>query len=259
MEIPRVERVAPPPPEEFAARYMRASQPVILRGAIDDWPAMRRWSPAYLKERFGEREMTAVRTREGSLYDRRSGMNYETMRVGDYVDLVEANRQQDLYAVFRVHEVIPELFDDIVRPAYCRDARWFRSKFFFSGPDTHGLLHRDLPENLYAQVVGRKRFTLLHRRHTRTVHCHSMLSGVPNFSPVDAEAPDFERFPRFREAPVAQVELEPGDVLYIPSLWWHQACPLSVSMGINMWWVRGPMLAAVRAAELVMRAFKLRL
>jgi hypothetical protein len=126
-------------------------------------------------------------------------------------------------------------------------------------PDAGRLLHRDLPENLYAQVVGRKRFTLLHRRHTKLVHCHSLLSGVPNFSPVDAEAPDFDRFPRFRDAPVVQVELEPGDVLYIPSLWWHQACPLSVSMGINMWWVRGPMLAAVRAAEMVMRAFKLRL
>ena len=254
-----IERIAPPSKEDFEARYIKRSRPVILRGAIDDWPAMQRWSLGYFKARFGEREVTAVRSKDGKLYDSQAGLNYETIRVADYVDLLEPGKPIDLYVVLRVHEAMPELFDDIIRPLYCRDAKWYRSKFFFSGPDTNGLLHRDLPQNLYAQIVGRKRFLLLDRRCTRMVHRHSFLSGVPNFSPVDAEAPDLQRYPRFRDAPLMVAELEPGDLLYIPSLWWHTAHSLDTSVSVNQWWVRGPMVTVVRAAELVMRALNLRL
>ena len=34
------------------------------------------------------------------------------------------------------------------------------------------------------------------------VHRHPLYSGVPNYSPVDAEDPDLQRYPRFRGAPL---------------------------------------------------------
>ena len=205
------------------------------------------------------RQVTAVRTQNGRLYDQRGGLNYEPIRLADYVDLLAAGGPVDLHVVFRVHEVLPELFEDVVRPRYCGDARWFRSKFFLDGPGTKGLLHRDLPENLYAQIFGRKRFILLDRRRTRMVHRHSFLSGVPNFSPVDAGEPDLARYPRFRDAPLMVAEIEAGDLLYIPSLWWHQAEAVETCVAVNQWWARGAMLGVVKAAELFMRARELRL
>lgn len=47
-------------------------------------------------------------------------------------------------------------------------------------------------------------------------------TGTP-ISLVSFREPDFERFPRFREALAAALvaELDPGDALYIPTLWWH--------------------------------------
>ena len=254
-----VARIDAPSPEVFEAEYVRRSRPVILRGAIDEWPAMKRWSPAYFKARFGEREVPAVRSREGSMYDAGAGLFYERVRVADYVDMVDGPRGRDLYMLFRVHEVMPELFDDIVRPAYCRDASWFRSRFWYAPPDARGPLHRDLPENLYAQVSGHKRFVLIDRRLTRMMHRHSFVSGVPNYSPVDAEAPDLERFPRFRDAPREVAELGPGDLLYIPSMWWHQAHSADVSISINLWWASGPFVALLRAAEAFMRLRDLKL
>src|SRR5262249_17318614 len=152
-------------------------------------------------------EVPAVRASNGALYDPDGGLHYETVRVADYVDLLDAGRSIDLYMVFRVHEVMPEIFEDIIRPVYCREPRWSRSRFWFAGPDMKGALPRDLPGNLYAQVVGRKRFVLLDRRLTRMVYRHSFRSGVPNYSPVDAEAPDLERHPRFRDAPLMIAEV----------------------------------------------------
>lgn len=254
-----IERIDPPSPADFERFYVQASRPVILRQAIDHWPAMQRWTNDYFRQRFGAREVPVVRVKNGALYDPQTGVNYETMRVDAYVDAIERQSATDLYMVFRVHEVMPELFDDLERPLYCDDASWSRSRLWFAGSEVNGALHRDLPENLYAQVSGRKRFLLLDRRETRRVHRYSIRSGVPNYSPVDAAAPDLDRFPRFRNAPLLCADLEPGDLFYIPSLWWHQAQSSERSLSINFWWVRGLLVVAARGAELFMRLRKLRL
>ncbi len=60
---------------------------------------------------------------------------------------------------------------------------------------------------------------------------------------VDFRQPDFERHPRFREAIAAgQVaELEPGDVLFYPALWWHHVEALEpFNILINYWWNTSP-------------------
>ncbi len=254
-----IPRIAPPSAALFDSDFVQASRPVILRGAITDWPAMDKWCLSYFKDAFGERELPVVREREGELYDAQRGLNYERIRLGDYCDLLADGKPHDLYITVRVDEQVPELFDDIRRPEYMAGAPWARSRFWLGAAGTKSPLHRDLPENLYAQIGGRKHFLLLDRRHTRMVYRHAFYSGVPNYSPVDAEQPDLTRFPRFRDAPLLRAVVEPGDLLYIPSLWWHQARTLSTSMSINLWWLRGPMVAVARLAELYMRARKLNL
>jgi len=255
-----VDRITPQSVEEFETRYRARSRPVIMRGAIDDWPARRLWSGDYFRGRFGERMVPALRSRQGSVYDVQTGAHYESIRMADYVGLLAAGTPTDFYVTFRVQETMPELFDDIVRPPYCGDAAWTSSKLWFASPGARSPLHRDLPQNLYAQIVGHKTFYLIDRRLSRRVHRHSFLSRVPNCSPVDAEAPDLARYPRFHDTPVLRAEVEPGDLLYIPSLWWHQTRSPETSVALNLFWVNGMMAcAAARGAQLFMRlrGFKL--
>ena len=51
---------------------------------------------------------------------------------------------------------------------------------------------------------------------------------------VDFDNPDYDRFPRFAEAErnALGVVLEPGDVIYIPNMWWHQVESLSAINGL---------------------------
>jgi hypothetical protein len=56
---------------------------------------------------------------------------------------------------------------------------------------------------------------------------------------VDLREPDFDKYPRFREALAnAQVaELEPGDAIFIPSMWWHHVEALEpFNVLVNYWW-----------------------
>lgn len=101
--------------------------------------------------------------------------------------------------------------------------------------------HHDLPDNLACVAAGRRRFTLFPPEQISNLYI-----GPLDFTPagqavslVDFAAPDFDRFPRFADALEAAqvVELEPGDALFIPSLWWHQVEGLSTfNVLINYWW-----------------------
>ena len=67
--------------------------------------------------------------------------------------------------------------------------------------------------------------------------------GGQAISLVDFADPDFEKYPRFREALAAgQVaDLEPGDAVFVPSMWWHHVQALTrFNTLINYWWSTTP-------------------
>jgi hypothetical protein len=258
IEVP-IERIRAPSADVFRRRYMARPSPVILTGGIDDWPARSKWSPEYFRATYGDRKLWVIPTRDGkATFSAKAGVPYQSIRFADYIDgLVEAPPR--FYMVFRVEEQLPELLGDIRLPVYCRAARWHRSRFWFAPPDVGGVLHRDLPQNLYAQVSGRKKWTLFDRRQSWRMYSHPLHSGVPNYSRADPEKPDYERFPRLRGARMHSAILEPGELLYIPSLWWHQARSIDTSISINLWWAEGPLLGLVWAAQAFMNLRRLKL
>ena len=62
-------------------------------------------------------------------------------------------------------------------------------------------------------------------------------------SVVDFDDPDYGRHPRFRKAlATAQTALlEPGDAIFIPSMWWHHVRSLEpFNVLVNYWWRSSP-------------------
>ena len=101
--------------------------------------------------------------------------------------------------------------------------------------------HYDAFDNVACVVAGTRRFTLyppetIDRLYVGPID--NTMAGQP-VSLAASAAPDDEKFPRFRELrdQALTAELEPGDAIYMPKLWWHKIESTAPFNGlVNYWW-----------------------
>ncbi len=116
---------------------------------------------------------------------------------------------------------------------------------FWLGNRTRVSAHFDFPDNIACVVAGQRRFTLFPPEQVGNLYI-GPLDRTPSgqaISVVDFSKPDLDRYPRFAQAlAAAQVaEMEPGDALFVPSMWWHHVESLSAfNLMVNYWWCASP-------------------
>jgi len=228
----KVTRVPKLPRQKFLDEYYALNRPVVMTGALTNWPAMRRWTGPELKRRFGDRVVSVQANRESDPnYERNSVKLRTEMTFGEFVDIVESGVETNNYYITanndgKNREALGELWADIVLLRdYLRDDPKSRGFFWFGPKGTVTPLHHDLTNNFMAQVRGRKRVRLIAPWNLAYLyndrHC---------FTGIDLENPDYDRFPMFRDVPVLDVTIGPGDLLFLPVGWWHHVRSLDVSI-----------------------------
>jgi hypothetical protein len=229
----QVARVRRPSRQEFLDKYYARNEPVVIEGALDDWPARTRWTPEYFKERFGDRlvEVQANRNSDPD-YEINSTKLKKEIRFGDFVDVVESiGPSNDWYLTAnndgKNKENLKELWDDIIQvPEYLRDDDPERKGFFWYGPaGTVTPLHHDLTNNFMAMVRGRKFVRLIAPYELADIYNHRHC-----FSRVDLDRIDYDRFPQFHNVQVIDVVLNPGDLFFLPVGWWHYVRGLDITI-----------------------------
>ena len=231
-----------------------AEKPFVVRGLVSDWPLVQagrrsfREAREYLVQHCRDTGFVVSvgdSKSDGRLfYNSDMGMNFRMMKaklpeIFAQIDAVEG--RPDIPPVYLASIDVHQFFNGLHEANHvdlgdrqCVASIWM-------GTQTRIAAHNDFPDNLACVAVGRRRFTLFPREQFRNLY----LGPVDNtpagraVSMVDFHAPDFERFPRFREAlnHAQTAELEAGDALFIPAMWWHHVEGLEAfNVLVNYWW-----------------------
>lgn len=251
----RVPEVRGITPSRFAEEIVPAYRPVILRGLVADWPAVAagrkgpRATADYIR-RFDARRplkmFAAAPEIDGRFFytDDHRGFNFRSAQVllpillDALVAEADNPRAPALYAgSASAPDNYPGWVEENPLPLATPEA----TPRLWIGNASRVSTHYDISSNIAAVVAGRRRFALFPPEQTANLYVgplENTIAGQPT-SMVDLEAPDLARYPRFAAALDAMqvAELEPGDALYVPSLWWHDvraSGPLNVL--VNYWW-----------------------
>jgi hypothetical protein len=241
-------------PETFAKAVGEQCRPFVLRGAFRDWPVVQAAaaSPTALRDyllRFANDvpvRMFAGRPEiEGRYYYAANldGFNFEHKDLAlaaalDQVLASAATAGEDSFYIGSVCTAnhLPgfaaEQQSRIVPPQV--------TPRIWIGNASRVACHYDALDNVACVVAGRRRFTLFPPEAIANLYVgpidHTM-AGRP--VSLASEDPSRARYPNYEAALAKAVtaELEPGDALYIPKLWWHRVEAVEpFNLLVNYWW-----------------------
>jgi hypothetical protein len=222
-------------PGGFVARR----EPCLISDGLASHERLRRWTPEYLAGTCGD-----VRVNVAVSVGRAGWHPAVPQRQGKYtlpqVPLRDAVRwitstthpERELYVPHEPIEKFPPLRQDITFETPLSESKvniWFGTANTVSG------LHHDRSPNWYAQVYGEKQFILFSPDQAKSLYPRSSAMQT-HTSAVDPVSPDLVAHPRFAEARPMTVTVRTGEVLFLPSCWWHHVTSLSVSISVNQWW-----------------------
>ena len=116
-------------------------------------------------------------------------------------------------------------------------AAYHSSVLRLASDDTQLWTHFDVMDNALAQITGSKRVVLWPPSEDENLYVDGSSSRV-----ADVDAWNDEEYPLYRKAVHArrECELSPGDVLFIPALWFHNVTSIGFSVAVNVFWRSHP-------------------
>jgi hypothetical protein len=240
-------------PDPFAA-LLKQNEPFIVRGLVDDWPIVEKGRHsgaalrAYLQEHalarrfsvwFGPPENNG---KPGYLENMQVNFVEQSLPFDEICAAIEefekADAQPMIYCgSIDISKYFDGLADNLALAMGGRDCR----KGLWMGLRSNTPAHNDYADNMVCNVYGTRRITLFPPNQTANLYI-GPLDNTPAgraVTLVDLKNPDFDRHPNFAEAQTHAVcvDLAPGDVLHIPSMWWHNVESLDdFNVMVNFWW-----------------------
>ena len=96
-----------------------------------------------------------------------------------------------------------------------------RRRLWMSHGNTSSSIHFDTHEALLVQADGERRVLLWPPEQAHHLYMDEGEHQRYGLSPINVDRVDLRRFSRLTDAVPFVVDLRPGDLLYVPALWWH--------------------------------------
>jgi hypothetical protein len=268
-------------PDQFRDEIIPTYEPTVLRGLVAHWPAVAAAQQGmmpimdYIGQRANDHPVDAILARPTpartfTYNPGLEGFNF----IRDKRPLRALLEQLWRYSHFPeppmlaaqsalIQDCLPQFLEENpsppLLPANIQPRIWMGNRATVPA-------HYDASQNLACVVAGRRRFTLFSPHLVGKLYI-----GPPDYAPTNAPVtvadlsqPNDERYPLLAEAmnDAHIAELEPGDAIYIPPLWFHQVEALETfNILVNAWWRsdtnaarrEGLLLATMRLCTLAFR------
>ncbi len=219
--------------EQFRNEYESLSRPVVMVGAVSEWPAIRKWNKEYLRGPMGKTRVHA------------GGLEF---LLSDYIDYTETFTAESQPLYIFDHQLgtrAPKMMSDFSPPPYFGDSSFLghekgeideedlfsvlgqdnrpQYRWIIIGPrGSQSLWHQDpnCTSAWNACVVGRKRWIMLPPNIVPPgVYPSSDLCSV--VQPATLKEWYKEFYKECLQFGALEVTVCPGDVMFVPSGWWH--------------------------------------
>ncbi|CAG9768260.1 unnamed protein product [Ceutorhynchus assimilis] len=261
-------------PFDFLRDYVSKNFPVLIKGGCNDWAAVKKWNSEYFKEHFSEKDVVVTLTPNGyadgvANYE---GQDYfflpeeKTMKFGNFLKTLQEKKESYVTYIQQQNSNLTQHFSEFMGDVQ-EEFHW-ASKAFNKKPDAVNFwmgderavtsMHKDPYENIYCVIDGHKDFLLIPPVDLPYVpYKNYPVKKYENVQPggsFDLESnpqennifwiaadplngnlleiyPDF-----FVTARQFHVRVEKGDVLYLPSFWFHHVRQSHKCIAVNYWY-----------------------
>lgn len=253
---------------KFQNDFYSPKTPIILQYTNQHWKSFNKWrNLSFWCEEFGHRlvpiEIGKLDPSKINADNSLPTWKESTFTFHDYIDqFIEDNLskcngkekpeclQNDKIGYLAQHHLFdqfPPLQEDFDIPPYCKvsqsegdNMEHVKINAWFGTQDTVTSLHFDSYDNFLTQIFGYKYVRLYAPSQSENLYPIEGSEGESvtkqnNISPVDVENPNFDAFPKFKNAEYVECILGPHDMLYIPHHWWHYVRSLTPSFSVNFW------------------------
>nr|XP_045581536.1 bifunctional peptidase and (3S)-lysyl hydroxylase Jmjd7-like [Procambarus clarkii]XP_045581538.1 bifunctional peptidase and (3S)-lysyl hydroxylase Jmjd7-like [Procambarus clarkii]XP_045581539.1 bifunctional peptidase and (3S)-lysyl hydroxylase Jmjd7-like [Procambarus clarkii]XP_045581540.1 bifunctional peptidase and (3S)-lysyl hydroxylase Jmjd7-like [Procambarus clarkii]XP_045581541.1 bifunctional peptidase and (3S)-lysyl hydroxylase Jmjd7-like [Procambarus clarkii] len=257
-----------PTPLDLYRDWVAPNRPVIFRGAVREWPAIKKWSFKYLREKVGNKEVSVAVTPNGYADAPCSGYfvmpEERSMKFGNFLNIMEnPSIQPGVFYVQKQNSNFTMEFPEIICDA-APDIPWFTEalgrnpdavNFWMGDQRAVSSMHKDHYENIYCVISGYKDFILLpptdlpwipyksypaasYKEVTAgnfDIQENTNTGSVPWIC-IDPLKPDLKKYPQYRLASPVHCRVQAGDALYLPSLWYHHVRQSHACIAVNYWY-----------------------
>ena len=227
-----IERVHDISVEELRREFADRSRPVVISGAIEHWPARKKWNLEYFADRYGDKVL--------DFSDKR-------WKIRDFVDDLHSGKQPAPYLnQVKLDEQFPELYEDIgdlkytranalnspFLPQSMRITRGIKALFIGGAGSGFGKLHWDFSYlHVYiSQIKGPKNFMIFAPQDSPFLYpnpeypADSLVKDINNF--------DIDDFPEIKKATPIRFTVHEGETAFIPAGWWHSTKMTELSISL---------------------------
>ncbi|HEY2679421.1 MAG TPA: cupin-like domain-containing protein [Steroidobacteraceae bacterium] len=253
--LPKVREWRGVDPATFRNEIVPRNQPAVLKGLVHHWPAVHaglqspRAACDYLEKFDGGRPVETLFGDPGIrgrffYSEDLSGLNFERKpeKISSTLEsLLSHMADENPPAIFIQSASVADFLPKFAAENALESAHPSAIPRIWIGNSVIVTTHYDISDNIACVVAGHRRFTFFPPDQINNLYVgpiHFTLAGQP-VSMVSLEDPDLAKYPRFETAlaRAQTAELEPGDAIYIPYMWWHHVKSLErFNVLINYWW-----------------------